>query len=581
MLNSKYIVKEFDYKPASQGALCAVARGVVEEENDEISVSEIIGVGICRYKDYRFFITIDSIEYVFNIRGEAVSETANGLNLLLAEVDESTSKVGTVVGVNKIRSITRTDTGIEVRETPGDSSVMVDNLDARDTFALYALKTLMERADVDPLSCSENEMTWYCEAAYKWAAVMITQASKNKALLKTDSSSATPVVETELSTNTEKLLNNIAKAIEDGSGSGTDVSGIVSALKGNNDATVSAAVAGLGTTDNPFVISGGGGGGSTDVSGIVAALKASTDKTVSNAITDAKTVISGAIEDLSTINIGNSGLGRNANNPVYTHDESVASAITNKNLIGIGSNGLGRDENNKIHVQVYGAGGGSSIRKSDLAEIGADSVDSFGVFNGTGVFGWLDADNAASAVFPEGVSRNALDSSLQTSLKEGLLSQQSIRNYVNAIYNASYVKLCFAGYAQGLSTVYNFYPELRRNLKIGDYFILLGKAPTGHYGLCFKVVSGTSSTYPYAVVYIYNETEEHLPLQFSENDGFFTGDDPIASSFGLVNQYAANILNNYYQAYKDGGVESGTDSEYLADWRNTNFIVIVDPTPNT
>lgn len=447
MLNSKYIVKEFDYKPASQGALCAVARGVVEEENDEISVSEIIGVGICRYKDYRFFITIDSIEYVFNIRGEAVSETANGLNLLLAEVDESTSKVGTVVGVNKIRSITRTDTGIEVRETPGDSSVMVDNLDARDTFALYALKTLMERADVDPLSCSENEMTWYCEAAYKWAAVMITQASKNKALLKTDSSSATPVVETELSTNTEKLLNNIAKAIEDGSGSGTDVSGIVSALKGNNDATVSAAVAGLGTTDNPFVISGGGSGGSTDVSGIVAALKASTDKTVSNAITDAKTVISGAIEDLSTINIGNSGLGRNANNPVYTHDDSVASAIA----------GLGT-ASNPLHIS---------------SSPGTDSVDTEQLVDGAVTHAKLDDD----AVEANNIADGQIGAEhLNSNLNQALCRNNSILGLFNFIKADSNVIMYYT--KSGDDYLFYKIPALPSNIPTITYIMYYG---TIHY----------------------------------------------------------------------------------------------------
>lgn len=447
MLNSKYIVKEFDYKPASQGALCAVARGVVGEENDEISVSEIIGVGICRYKDYRFFITIDSIEYVFNIRGEAVSETANGLNLLLAEVDESTSKVGTVVGVNKIRSITRTDTGIEVRETPGDSSVMVDNLDARDTFALYALKTLMERADVDPLSCSENEMTWYCEAAYKWAAVMITQASKNKALLKTDSSSATPVVETELSTNTEKLLNNIAKAIEDGSGSGTDVSGIVSALKGNNDATVSAAVAGLGTTDNPFVISGGGSGGSTDVSGIVAALKASTDKTVSNAITDAKTVISGAIEDLSTINIGNSGLGRNANNPVYTHDDSVASAIA----------GLGT-ASNPLHIS---------------SSPGTDSVDTEQLVDGAVTHAKLDDD----AVEANNIADGQIGAEhLNSNLNQALCRNNSILGLFNFIKADSNVIMYYT--KSGDDYLFYKIPALPSNIPTITYIMYYG---TIHY----------------------------------------------------------------------------------------------------
>lgn len=69
----------------------------------------------------------------------------------------------------------------------------------------------MQRADKDPASLSNNEMSFYCDVAYQWAANMMSAAAKVRATMQDET--GTSVDEESLTTNTEKLLYDMSEAL--------------------------------------------------------------------------------------------------------------------------------------------------------------------------------------------------------------------------------------------------------------------------------------------------------------------------------------------------------------------------------
>lgn len=100
----------------------------------------------------------------------------------------------------------------------GTKIVKVDALTPRDTFAIAALEALIHRMD-DPIECSTASVRFVTDKAYEFAnSMMISSAYARVAAGEDEPSGDSPgTVEVDASTlenNTEKLLNNIHKAIE-------------------------------------------------------------------------------------------------------------------------------------------------------------------------------------------------------------------------------------------------------------------------------------------------------------------------------------------------------------------------------
>ena len=99
------------------------------------------------------------------------------------------------------------------------SDIIIDSLNARDEFAVQALKQLLDKVP-NPTAVSDSEMSYYCDAAYQWAAHMMEASANARGSFNQQSSSTemtttrADVAESSLSTNTEKLLNNIVSALE-------------------------------------------------------------------------------------------------------------------------------------------------------------------------------------------------------------------------------------------------------------------------------------------------------------------------------------------------------------------------------
>lgn len=295
VLSPKYKIEDFDYDEVKESKLCAVTD----------SSGNLIGTGIPKVKSSNSIVlTIDSVQYVFDSQGNPTSKNAitKGYKINMAASQVKANTTGTVGATSAAytRSV-NAETG-DVTYTPSEIldktyEITIDNLNARDQFALQALHTIMEKIP-NPDELSKDEITHYCEASYLWASYMMVESSKARAVIEDANISDNTKTETVgyLESNTEKLLNNIVAAIER-----NDIKEVVNGseiysdriaipkLMDFLDAYVKDGNTTLGLKDLIKAIKDSGGSGSGEV--------------------DIKTI--------PNINIGNTGLGRDADHPIF------------------------------------------------------------------------------------------------------------------------------------------------------------------------------------------------------------------------------------------------------------------------
>ena len=204
----KYTVKRFDYVSASKGKLVAMVD----------NLDTIIGTGILKVESpNRLILTVGGKEYIFDNDGNPVSDNANGYTIKMgvSQVTPLTKVVGTT-NTSVTRSVDDSgNVSYEEDTTGNDYEITIDNLNARDQFAIQVLHSIMERLpNADELS--KDEITHYCEAAYTWAGYMMEMSSKARSVTKDAETSGSAKTEEVgyLDNNTEKLLNNIIVALE-------------------------------------------------------------------------------------------------------------------------------------------------------------------------------------------------------------------------------------------------------------------------------------------------------------------------------------------------------------------------------
>lgn len=210
----------FTFNPAKvqQGVLCVMVSKNYSESTIVNTSESFGGAGICKYKDSdRYLLTVDSVLYQFNGKGEGVNAVSNNYKLLLGGIQQELVGAGGAVESSMRTVVTRSADGTYSSSTvEEDNTVLIDSLNARDNFALNALRALIQKTDRDPASFGDNEMAFYCDVAYKWAANMMAAAAKVRATL--DDESGPSVDEGSLSSNTEKLLYDMSDALIDTKG---------------------------------------------------------------------------------------------------------------------------------------------------------------------------------------------------------------------------------------------------------------------------------------------------------------------------------------------------------------------------
>lgn len=155
---------------------------------------------------------VGGIEYIFDNNGHC---TIDDINTSHPENEpHHLWIVASSIDVEEGSTVRGTTRGGEV----GTKIVKVDALTPRDTFAIAALEALIHRMD-DPIECSTASVRFVTDKAYEFAnSMMISSANARAAAGEDEPSSDSPgtvdVDAATLENNTEKLLNNIHKAIE-------------------------------------------------------------------------------------------------------------------------------------------------------------------------------------------------------------------------------------------------------------------------------------------------------------------------------------------------------------------------------
>lgn len=234
MAKITYKLSAFNAKKASQGSLVVmVDKNLTINEDShitnvtivggaEVRTDDFYGAGICRIVGQgTYCFTVNSTTYNFTSDGRALGTESINYKLVMGTVVTSLSTVGNSVNTPSTGHTTRSIDGEgnkkDTTEVVEGGQAVVNNLNARDTFALQALHGLFNNMkEKDPASLSDSEMNFYCQQAYQWAANMMLVAASSRASFKDDTAVPTTNPEDvgDLTSNTEKLLNNLIVALE-------------------------------------------------------------------------------------------------------------------------------------------------------------------------------------------------------------------------------------------------------------------------------------------------------------------------------------------------------------------------------
>lgn len=434
MAKITYSLEEFNPTKALEGALCVVVKSSYSDSTisnivDAIGTanSSFVGTGICSYNGQdTYSINIESKSYKFNEEGNGLYDHYD------CKVMLGTAKLDLLASGNMVTSSSTTTTVSTRGDTTTDvdysktSKVLIDSLNARDEFAIHALRELLCHMP-DPSSVSDSEMNFYCDKAYRWAANMMS-ASANARGTYTNEETTTNTTTTDkadvstnsLTSNTEKLLNNIVAALEKTDYSETDpTTGKVTAYHERVKLQFTELINFLNTyvkKDEETIL------GLKDI--------ISTLEGISKEVKDAQPDYTTIINALNGIKdaLGSTGTTSDYTNLVNAINNSTAlnsistrilnlSTNFNGNTYSIGSNGLGRNKDNPLYIT--GGGGGFPSKQVLAAEFDSNTIDSFLTFNTNGAVGYSTKANVKSAMlgwYYEYANLQALYSAIQSSI---------------------------------------------------------------------------------------------------------------------------------------------------------------------
>lgn len=295
-----YTIGNFDYNKALGGALCIIVKSNYANPTiPDTDTDNFKGAGIVR-KDNpnRLVMIVQGVSFYF--KDDGVNVDGSGFNLKLATISAPTA-VGPAVEDIIVDRVTRSTNGT-ISHDPDDapSSVVVADLNPRDEFAIQALQSMMSKIP-DPSILSNAEMDLYCKAAYLWASNMMKNAANARATEFTDQGAPATGEATisSLDNNTERLLNNLIEELKKNDVAlGTWAKTGQTSVKGEHtDAWVSTHPLG-GTTYQTVALA--------EAAGWAWTLEQYSERIDVQSMP----VLSG------TINIGASGLGRDASHPI-------------------------------------------------------------------------------------------------------------------------------------------------------------------------------------------------------------------------------------------------------------------------
>lgn len=209
-----YNLSAFDADKAKAGSLVAMVKQSFA--NTTVSTSDIgddfKGVGICVYASSNSLaLTIDGDTFYFQENGYPGTSHSNNYMLKLATIEETVYTTGNAAMGTQAGSVTRGSTGsIVVGETTNTAqTVLIENLNARDKFAISALNSIIAKMGQDPATLSDAAVSHYCTQAFRYATYMMAASASARSTFKDQTTATGEADITALESNTDKLLNNL------------------------------------------------------------------------------------------------------------------------------------------------------------------------------------------------------------------------------------------------------------------------------------------------------------------------------------------------------------------------------------
>lgn len=423
----KYNLSAFDKAAAASGKLCVVVPNDYDIELNPVINSmtegtvgapwtpnpDFIGAGICKFKGpSTFFITIDSITYSFNDRGNPISINALPYKIVMGEAQITLSEVGNTANSTSSSIITRNSDGDSVETDYAQSSELnVGGLNARDQFAVQAMRAMMSNIR-DASALSDTDINYYCNAAYRWAANMMVASASARAAETIDNRPAGQDIDTRmedidsasLESDTDRLLNNIALALqrtdyEQSSTNGTwKKPGKESIVGPNTDAFVAEHTNAFSDTEPPNITTAADAYSAgwmwypiyeyseriinPTIDSFLSAYVAHTPENQQ----DTKTKV--GLDDLINAIKGISGGGGGGGS------SSGQVTVTSMPAVDVGATGLGRDNDHPIYI----SGGGFPTRDALGATFAKNVLHDILTFNASGAVGYTPITEIVSLI---------------------------------------------------------------------------------------------------------------------------------------------------------------------------------------
>lgn len=191
-----YNLSEFDRQKAASGSLCAIVAADYQETSIMSSNENLKAIGICTISNNRFVLNYNGIAWCIDFDGVCTNYSNVTVYIIRSSMpiaDGSGSKPATgdftgdedeeeggESGSGEGSTTTDSESGSTETGSTDTTNLTSSSKALIDEFAIVMLQAILSKVDRDITGISENEMDYYCDTAYKWAACMM--ASRTDAL---------------------------------------------------------------------------------------------------------------------------------------------------------------------------------------------------------------------------------------------------------------------------------------------------------------------------------------------------------------------------------------------------------------
>lgn len=186
-----YSLGSFDYQKVIEGALCAVVASDYQESSIMSTNPSLKAMGICtminnrfdlKYNGQTWHITLEGIctndpdVTVYIISGSTPIADGSGSKPATGDfTGDEDEEEGGESGSGEGSTTTDQESGsTETGSTDSTTDLTSSSKALIDEFAIVMLQTILSKVDRNITGISENEMDYYCDTAYKWAACMMS-----------------------------------------------------------------------------------------------------------------------------------------------------------------------------------------------------------------------------------------------------------------------------------------------------------------------------------------------------------------------------------------------------------------------